>query len=70
MQYKDRDRIFDYIEVFSDIIFILEIPKDEIEIDWSLLNVFKEKLNNFILCIHNLNLINEIKEKDFKCFRA
>lgn len=70
MQYKDCERILDYIEEFSNKTFIVEIPKDEIGIDWSLLNVFKEKLNNFILCVHNLNLINEIKEKDFKFYWA
>ena len=70
MQYKDCERILDYIEEFSNKTFIVEISKDEIEINWSLLNVFKEKLNNFILCIHNLNLVNEIKEKDFKFYWA
>ena len=49
MQYKDKDRLINYIEDYKDKTFILEIPKEEQEnIDWPLLNAFKEKTQNFI----------------------
>lgn len=69
MQYKDKDRLINYIEDYKDKTFILEIPKEEQEnIDWPLLNVFKEKTQNFILAIQDLNLANEIYEKGFKFY--
>lgn len=55
MQYKDKDRLIDYIEEFSDKTFILSIPKEEQELDWELFKTYTEKVN-FILCIDNLHL--------------
>ena len=47
MQYKDKDRLINYIEDYKDKTFILEISKEEQEnIDWPLLNAFKEKSQN------------------------
>lgn len=68
MLYKDRERLIDYISDFSDKIFVVQIPKEEQEIDWTLLSMFKEKTKEFYLAIQNLNLVNGIFEKGFKFY--
>ena len=67
MAYKDRDRLIDYTEEFSEKTFILEIPKEETEIDWKILKVYAEKVN-FMLALKNLSLVKECHSHGIKFY--
>ena len=67
MQYRDRDRLIDYTQEFSDKSFILHIPKDAETIDWTLYQAYSDKVN-FMLCIDNLNLAKQCKEYNIKFY--
>ena len=65
-QYKDRERILDYIDGYSNKTFIIDIPKEEEIDDWDFLNMLNEK-TNIILSIRDLK---NIKEHNFKFYWA
>ena len=65
-QYKDRERILDYIENYSNKTFIIDIPKEEIVNDWDFLNMLNEK-TNIILAIRDLTII---ENHNFKFYWA
>jgi hypothetical protein len=65
-QYKDRERILDYIEGYSNKTFIIDIPKEEEIDDWDFLNMLNEK-TNIVLGVRDLKIING---HDFKFYWA
>ena len=69
MQYKDRDRLLDYIKDYPDKTFILHIPKDVGEINWELYKMYDEKVN-FMFCIDDLNFAKECQKKEIKFYWA
>ena len=71
MMYQDREKLIDYVEELNDKTFILEIPKEIMSesIEWDLYKAYSEKVN-FILCINNLQLAKECKEKGIKFYWA
>ena len=66
VQYRDIDRILDFIEKIPDKTVILEIPKDS-QLDYSKIQLYNEKLN-FVLAIENLSLIGELKNNNIKWY--
>ena len=44
IEYRDKDVLFDYVELYPDKKIVMFIPKD-IDVDWDLLKSFNEKLN-------------------------
>ena len=71
MQYRDRDRLIDYTQEFTDKTFILEVPKEisSDEMNWELYKAYADKVN-FMLCIYNLNLAKECHEHGIKFYWA
>ena len=69
MAYHDKDKIIDYIEEFTDKTFILEIPKNisADDIEWDIYKSYAEKVN-FILCLHDLNLVNICHKHNIKFY--
>ena len=60
MRYSDINKIFDFITDLPDKTIILEVPKEETNLDWNTLEMYNEKLD-FVLCIQNLFLAEECK---------
>lgn len=69
MEYRDIDKIFDYMKEFPDKTFIIEIPKDQNNIDWSLINNFNQSIN-LILALQNLNLAKYCVDSNIKFYWA
>lgn len=67
MQYRDKDRLIDYIEEFSDKTFILDIPKGVKDLDWDLYKTYSEKVD-FILCLYDFELAEACKLNDLKFY--
>ena len=67
MQYKDRDRLLDYIDEFSDKTFILHIPKGTEDINWKLYKAYSDKVN-FMFCIDDLNFAKECNKNGIKFY--
>ena len=67
VEYRDRNKMFDFIEELPDKTYILEVPKDTENIDWTELQMFSEKVN-FILCLQNLKLIEECFTHNIKFY--
>lgn len=67
--YKDKDRLIDYIEEFSDKTFILIIPKgvEASDISWELYRTYSEKVN-FILALEDLNLYKNCQDNNIKFY--
>lgn len=61
MEYVDKDKIIDYLETLSDKTIILDVPSDVDTLNWSLLQVYAEKVN-FMLCLHDLNFVAPCQE--------
>ena len=67
LQYKDRDILFDYIKEMPDKLYILHIPKEEVELDWTLLRAHASNVN-LMLCIENLNMAQLCFENGLKYY--
>ena len=67
VEYRDKDRIMDFIEKIPDKTIILEVD-DFVKDDLQTLLMYKEKLNDFVLCFKDLNLAKVFKEFDFKFY--
>ena len=69
MQYKDRDRLINYIKDYPDKTFILIIPKDvpEDELEWNRFEDYSNEVN-FILCIQDLNLAKNCHNHGIKFY--
>ena len=67
--YKDKDRLIDYIEEFSNKTFILIIPKGVkvSDINWELYKTYSEKVN-FIFALEDLNLYKACQENNIKFY--
>ena len=65
-QYKDLGRAFDYLEVFTDKTFIIDIPKDT-EIDWNKLKMYADKVD-LILALADLKLAGECYVNQIKFY--
>lgn len=58
MQYRDKDRLINYLKEFPDKTFILHIPKDADDVDWHLFMTYAEEFN-FMVCLDNLHMAEE-----------
>ena len=67
VQYKDKDRILDFIEKIPDKTVILDIPLDETQYPWETLLMYKEKLN-LILMLRNLHLAEIFTQQGFQWY--
>lgn len=67
VQYKDRDRILDFIEKIPDKTIILDIPLEETQYPWETLLMYKEKID-FILMVRNLHFAKIFAEQGFKWY--
>lgn len=67
VQYKDRERILDFVEKIPDKTVILDIPVQETQLPWETLLMYKEKLD-FVLAIHNLHFAKIFAEQGFKWY--
>ena len=73
MQYKDRDRLINYVEDYMDKSFILQIPKGAEVFEWDLWKAYSERVD-FCLAIEDLGIAAECKEQgirfywDYPCF--
>ena len=65
-QYKDLGRAFDYLEVFPDKTFIVDIPKDT-EIDWNKLKMYADKVD-LVLALADLKLAGECYVNQIKFY--
>lgn len=61
VRYEDKDRILDFIEPLSDKTIILDIPKEATELNWTLLDMYAQKLH-LILCVEDLTLARDCAE--------
>lgn len=67
MHYVDKDRIIDYIEALPTKTIILEVPKEIEQLNWQLFKTYSEKIN-FILCLANLQLVEECQKHNIKYY--
>lgn len=67
VEYRDKNKIFDFIEELADKTFILEIPKNIENIDWAELKMFSEKIE-LILCLQNLHYAKECFSNGIKFY--
>lgn len=67
MEYRDREKILDYVEQIPEKTIILHIPKDTTDLNWNLYKMYSEKIN-FILEIEDLALVEECKENGIKFY--
>lgn len=70
VRFNDIDKIFDFIEdeEINKKTIIYTIGYENESIDWNTLQMYNEKLENFILKIYDLSLIPFIKEHGFKFY--
>lgn len=69
MQYEDRERILDYLETLPDKTIILDVPSEIDNLNWTLLKMYSAKIN-FMLCLHDLKLVQECKKNEIKWYWA
>jgi hypothetical protein len=69
MIYNDIERIIDYIVAFPDKTIIIDIPKNLLTVDWELLVKYSQGID-LILCLHDLSLVDECKERGLKFYWA
>jgi hypothetical protein len=69
MKFEDIDRIIDYIKEFPDKTIIYEIPKDTINVDWQLLEIYSKEVT-LVCALHDLRLIPKCKEFNLKYYWA
>ena len=67
VEYRDMDRIRDFIEKLPDKVIILEIDTFTPE-DLPTLEFFNKNLNNFVLCIKDLTCAKVFKDLGFKFY--
>lgn len=67
VQYKDYERILDFIEKIPDKTVILDIPVQETQLPWETLMMYNEKLD-FILGLHNLHFAEVFATQGFKWY--
>lgn len=69
VQWRDRERIMDFIEQVPDITVILEIDRDaEItDREWATLEMYADKLD-FYVAIQNLHIHQEVKEHGLRFY--
>lgn len=69
MRFSDQDKIIEYIDEFPNKTFILNVPKEETELNWQLYKTYVEKAN-FILCLENLHLAQECRNRNLQFYWA
>ena len=69
MKYEDIDRIIDYIQEFPDKVIIYEIPKDTINVDWTLLERYSQSVT-LVIALYDLRLIPKCLEHNLKYYWA
>ena len=69
MKFEDIDRIIDYVKEFPDKTIIYEIPKDVINVDWKLLEMFSQQVT-LVVALHDLRLIPKCLEFGLKYYWA
>ena len=67
VQYKDRERIIDFIEQIPNKIIILDFPGGE-EKEWQTWEMYSEKFEDFIVAVHNLFEVEEFNAAGIKWY--
>lgn len=67
VQYKDINRIMDFIENIPDKTVILDIPVGETELPWETMLMYKEKLD-LVIALHNLHFSEIFATQGFKWY--
>lgn len=68
VQQKDADRIMDFIEQIPDKTVILNVTGIINEEDFNTWKMYDEKMNGLVVALHDLRLVNELKENDVKWY--
>lgn len=67
MKYKDRERLMDYVKELPDKTFIIEVPKEELELDMNLFDALQGDFH-IIFAIQDVKLIKTLKEHQFEFY--
>lgn len=67
MEYRDRQKLLDYIEDLPEKTYILEIPKGTMDIDWDFLKMISDKVD-FMLCLFDLSYSKEAANREIKFY--
>lgn len=69
MKFEDIERIIDYIQDLSGKTIIYEIPKNIIDVDWKLLEMYAAQ-TDMMIALHDLRLIPKCLEYNLKYYWA
>ena len=69
MKFEDIERIIDYIQDLSGKTIIYEIPKNIIDVDWKLLEMYAAQ-TDMMIALHDLRLIPKCLEHNLKYYWA